>query len=321
MPVSVVTDSTAYLAPGLAATHGVAVAPLHVTIDGVTGRDGVDVGPAELTAALRPAPRAAPARTTLHLGARALELPHLERRHAAPLVAVSTSMCSPAELEEVYGGAAPDDTAPGSGVLAVHLSRRLSGTWDAARLAAGAMAARGVTVRVVDSRSAAMGLGFPVLAAARAAAAGADLDGAYRAAVDVAGRCRTLLCVDTLEHLRRGGRIGSATALLGTALAMKPLLHLVDGRIESLEKVRTTARAGARLVELAVAAAGTGPVAVAVHHLAAPERAAELADRLRARLSRTTELHVSEVGAVLGAHLGPGVLGVVVCPGGAGEPD
>lgn len=318
MPVSVVTDSTAYLAPGLAVAHHVTVAPLHVTIGSHTGRDGVDIGPEELVAALA---RPVGARTTLHLGARQVELPLRELRHPAPAAPVSTSMCSPAELSAVYADAAPAVTDPGSGVLAIHLSRHLSGTWDAARLAAASLAERGVDVRVVDSRSAAMGLGFPVLAAARAAAAGADLDGAYRAAVEVAARCRTLLCVETLEHLRRGGRIGHAAALFGTALAMKPLLHVVDGRIESLEKVRTAARAGARLAELAVAAAGTGPVALAVHHLAAPERAAELADRLRERLGRITELHVSEVGAVLGAHLGPGVLGVVVCPAGAGTPD
>lgn len=287
MVVRVVTDSTAHLAPGLAARYDVTVVPLHVTVAGRAYRDGVDIGPDELASVLR-------------------------RHRPGHRVQVSTSRCSVAELAVGYAGA-----DAGSGVLAVHLSRELSGTWESARLAA---AESDTTVRVVDSRSTAMGLGFPVLAAARAAAAGADLDGAYAAAVDTAARCRTLLCVDTLEHLRRGGRIGAAVALLGTALSVRPLLHVVDGRIVPLEKVRTSARALERLAALAVAEAGDAPTALAVHHLDAADRAAALVAELRRRTPNVTELHVSPVGAVVGAHLGPGVVGVVVCPGGAGEP-
>jgi DegV family protein with EDD domain len=167
-------------------------------------------------------------------------------------------------------------------------------------------------VRVVDSRSAAMGLGFAVLAAAEAAAAGRGANEVYQAAVDTAERTTTLFYVDTLEHLRRGGRIGAAQALLGTALAVKPILHVADGRIVPLEKVRTMSKGIARLEALTLAAAGDGPADVAVHHLAAAERAAVLADRLRARLPRLGQFHTSEVGAVVGAHVGPGVLGVVV---------
>jgi DegV family protein with EDD domain len=123
-------------------------------------------------------------------------------------------------------------------------------------------------------------------------------------------------CVETLDHLRRGGRIGAAAALVGTALAVKPLLHVDDGRIVPLEKVRTMGRAIARLVDLAASAAGSGPVGLAVHHLAAPERAAELATMLDDRVPGSTGCLISEVGAVIGAHTGPGVLGVVVLPGG-----
>ena len=121
-----------------------------------------------------------------------------------------------------------------------------------------------------------------------------------------------LFYVDTLEHLRRGGRIGAAAALVGTALAVKPLLHVVDGRIAPLEKVRTASKALARLEDLAVQRAADDPVDVAVHHLAAGEKAAALAERLRSRLPQLVDLHVSEVGAVVGAHVGPGLLGVVV---------
>jgi DegV family protein with EDD domain len=120
--------------------------------------------------------------------------------------------------------------------------------------------------------------------------------------------------VDTLEYLRRGGRIGPAAAVLGGALAIKPLLRVVDGRIEPLEKVRTMSRAIARLEEVAVAAAGVGPVDLAVHHLADPDRATALADRLRSRLPAAGDVVVTEVGAVVGAHVGPGMLGVVVAP-------
>jgi DegV family protein with EDD domain len=134
----------------------------------------------------------------------------------------------------------------------------------------------------------------------------------YAAAVGTAERTTTLFYVDTLEHLRRGGRIGAAQALLGTALSVKPILHVREGRIVPLEKVRTVSKGIARLEALAVAAAGDGPADVAVHHLAAAERAALLAERLRSRLPQVRQFYASEVGAVVGAHVGPGVLGVVV---------
>ena len=120
--------------------------------------------------------------------------------------------------------------------------------------------------------------------------------------------------VDTLEHLRRGGRIGAAQALLGNALAVKPLLHLRDGRVEPLERVRTAARAIARLEELALEAASGREVDIAVHHLASADRAEVLAEALRSRTEHLRELLVSEIGAVVGAHVGPGMLGVVVAP-------
>jgi DegV family protein with EDD domain len=158
-----------------------------------------------------------------------------------------------------------------------------------------------------------MGLGFAVLAAADAAQAGAAGSDVAAAAEAVAARCRLFFSVETLDRLRRGGRIGAAAAFVGTALAVKPLLHVAQGRIVPLEKVRTTARAAQRLVELAVRAAGDGPVDLAVHHLAAATRAEEVAARLRERL-QVARLLVSEVGAVIGAHVGPGLLGVVVVP-------
>jgi DegV family protein with EDD domain len=197
-------------------------------------------------------------------------------------------------------------------IVSIHLSSELSSTSDAARLAAAQVGEHLVTV--VDSRSAAMGSGFAVLAAARSAAAGADAAAVARTARETASATCTLFVVDTLEYLRRGGRIGSAAAVLGSALAVKPVLHVEDGRVVPLEKVRTTARALNRLVQRAVEEAGDGQVSVAVHHLAAEDRAQRLATELRERLPGLRELHVSELGAAIGAHVGPGAVGIVVAP-------
>ena len=125
--------------------------------------------------------------------------------------------------------------------------------------------------------------------------------------------------VDTLEHLRRGGRIGAASAFLGSALAIKPILTLKNGHISALEKVRTSSRALSRLEELAVAAAGRAPadadgVDISVHHLDSATRADDLAGRLRARVESAREVRVVELGAVVGAHVGPGTIAVAVSP-------
>jgi DegV family protein with EDD domain len=275
--VAVVTDSTAYLPDGVAERLGVQVVPLQVVLGGRSGAEGIEVTPVEVARAL------------------------------ASWVPVSTSRPTPADFAAVYRKALDGDAA---GVVSLHLSRELSGTWDSARMAAEEIGSD--AVRVVDSRSAAMGLGFAVLAAAERASEGGSLEESYAAGVSTADRTTTFFYVDTLEHLRRGGRIGAAQALLGTALSVKPILHVRDGRIVPLEKVRTASKGVARLEALAAAAAGEGPVDVAVHHLAAPDRATALAERLRARLPGLRRLHTSEIGAVVGAHVGPGVLGVVV---------
>lgn len=275
--VAVVTDSTAYLPDGLADRLAVRVVPLQVVLGGRSGAEGSEVTPAEVATAL------------------------------AGWVPVSTSRPTPAEFAAAYTKALADGA---DAVVSLHLSRELSGTWDSARMAAAEV--DGSRVRVVDSRSAAMGLGFAVLAAAQAAADGGSPEQVYAAAVGTAERTTTLFYVDTLEHLRRGGRIGAAQALLGTALSVKPILHVQDGRIVPLEKVRTVSKGIARLEALAVAAAGDGPADLAVQHLAAADRAGLLAGRLRARLPRIGQFYTSEIGAVVGAHVGPGVLGVVV---------
>lgn len=280
MPVVVVTDSTAYLPAGMVAARGLRMVPLEVRLGERIGREGVDIDAAELTAALAD-------------------------RH----MDVQTSRPAAAEFVACYRRAL---AAGADGVVSVHLSRELSGTWESARLAADEVGPD--LVRVVDSRATGMGLGYAVLAALDAADAGLSAAAVEAAAADVASRCRMFFSVDTLDRLRRGGRIGTAAALVGTALGVKPLLHVAQGRILPLEKVRTTARAAQRLVELSVKAAGDGPVDLAVHHLAAAERAEDVAARLRERIPHVARLLVSEVGAVIGAHVGPGLLGVVVVP-------
>lgn len=282
-----VTDSTSYLPEGFAERHRIRVVPLHVTVNDGARLDGVDLGPDELAAAMR------------------------ER------AAVSTSRPTPDEMAAVYRAA----LAEADHVVGVHISSRLSGTWEAGTLAAREIG--GDRVRVVDSRSAGMGLGFAVLAAAQTASAGVGVEVVAGVAAGVSRRTRSFFCVETLEHLRRGGRIGTTAALLGTALAVKPVLHVSDGRIAPLEKVRTSSRAMSRLVDLAVAAAGQpgrdspgNAARVAVHHLGTPRRATELATIVDERLPASGGCLVSEVGAAIGAHTGPGMLGVVVVPGG-----
>jgi DegV family protein with EDD domain len=223
---------------------------------------------------------------------------------------VSTSRPSPAALLAAYEKAQADGA---EAVVSIHLSAAMSGTFDSAVLAAKSAP---LPVQAVDSRSLGMALGYSVVSAASVAAEGADLDAVVDAAVRRARATSSLFYVDTLEYLRRGGRIGAAQALIGSALAVKPLLHVKDGKIAPLEKVRTSSRALSRLEDLAVERAGAGPVDAAVHHLASSVRAEQLAAGLRARLPHLEELSVSEVGAVVGAHVGPGMVAVVVAPRG-----
>ncbi|GGQ80345.1 DegV family protein [Couchioplanes azureus] len=278
MPVAVVTDSTAYLPSELGGTYDLTVVPLTVVINGDEGLEGEEISPAEVARAL---------------GARRS--------------AVSTSRPAPEQFARAYRKVLD---AGADGIVSVHLSAKLSGTYEAAALAAAAI---GPQIEVVDSQTTGMGLGFAALAAATAADRGGTLESVRRTAVEHAAQVSTLFYVDTLEFLRRGGRIGAASALLGTALSVKPILHVVDGAIVVRDKVRTAGRALARLVDLAVEASGTGEADIAVHHLGASDRAAALADAVSARLGdRLRDCYITEIGAVVAAHVGPGLAGVVV---------
>ncbi|MFJ9421274.1 DegV family protein [Streptomyces sp. NPDC101249] len=274
--VAIVTDSTAYLPPRTMEHHGITAVPLTVVLGDQALDEGTEISTRSLAQALQ------------------------KRRP------VTTSRPSPSLFADTYREAAETGA---TGIVSLHLSAELSGTYDAAVLAAREAP---VPVRVVDTGMVAMALGFCALTAAETAEAGGTVDDAVAAAEKRAARTTAYFYVDTLDFLRRGGRIGAAQALFGSALAVKPLLQLEGGRIEPLEKVRTASRAIARLEELVADRAGEAPVDIAVHHLAAPDRASALADRLRERLPGLVDLHVSEVGAVIGAHTGPGLLGAVV---------
>ncbi|GAA0678166.1 DegV family protein [Kitasatospora atroaurantiaca] len=276
--LALVTDSTAYLPQDAVDRHRIAVVPLSVAVGDEVLAEGVEISPKDVAEALRGKHR------------------------------VTTSRPSPETFAAAYRAAAEEGARA---VVSLHLSAELSGTYEAALLAA---AEAPIPVRVVDSRLVGMALGHCVLTAAQAAEDGRGLDEVVAAATARAARTSGFFYVDTLEHLRRGGRIGPARALLGSALAVKPLLHLSGGRIEPLEKVRTASRAIARLEEIAVERAGEAEVDIAVHHLAAEDRAEPLAERLRERVPGLRDLYVGEVGAVIGAHVGPGLLAVVVSP-------
>lgn len=279
--IAVVTDSSANLDPDEAAALGVTVVPLRVVIGGVQYLEGTEVSAEVLTEAMR------------------------------MKVTVTTSRPSPQAFLAEYARLGDEGF---DAIVSVHLSSEVSGTYDSAALAA---AESPQQVEVVDSRTLGLGLGFAVMAAARAADGDMPPARLARLAVERSAASSSLFYVDTLEYLRRGGRVGAARALLGSALAVKPLLHVTEGRIELLEKVRTSSRARVRLEDLAVERAGDGPLDLAVQHLAATDRAQELADRLRARLPQVGEIVVREVGAAVGAHVGPGMVAVVVSPHGS----
>ena len=281
--VAVVTDSTASLSHDVAAEHGIVVVPLQVVIGARSYDDGVD-------------PEASPEAV-----ARAL-------REFMP---VSTSRPNPAVLLETYERAAAEGAEE---IVSVHVSADVSGTYESAMLAARKAP---VKVHAVDSRQIGAGTGFAAVTAAEVVAEGGDGSEAARAARRRGTATASLFYVDTLEYLRRGGRVGAAAAFLGSALAVKPILRLDDGRIAPLDKVRTATRALARLEDLAVEAAGEEQVDVAVCHLAGEGPAQGLAEALTSRLAANLSgrtIGVAEVPSVLGAHVGPGLVGVTVAP-------
>jgi DegV family protein with EDD domain len=193
-------------------------------------------------------------------------------------------------------------------VVGVFVTSKLSGTVANARAAQAELS--DLKIRVVDSLTTSMGLGFMVLAAARAAAAGASLERVVAVAEEMRERVHLLFTLDTLEYLHRGGRIGGAKWLLGTALNIKPLLHLKDGMIEPLCQVRTKHKAIARMLEEAVERLGGKRMAEAsVIDVDCPEEGDALAQQVQERFA-VSPVYRTTVSPAIGTHAGPGTVGV-----------
>jgi fatty acid kinase fatty acid binding subunit len=271
--VVVVTDASSRLPADLLEKWAIRVVPLHILLDGADLRDGVDDIPDDIY-----------------------------KRHA------TTAAATPAELADAYQQALADSGGHGPlGVVAVHISSALSGTYGAAQRTAADL---DPNVRVIDSRSAAMGTGFVALAAARAAAAGGDLDTVADAARSAVSRCHAFMVVHRLDNLRRSGRIGGAQAWLGTALALKPLLRIDDGKLVLAQRVRTVSHATTAMIDRVCEIVGEGSAALAVHHVANPEGADEVAAALAQRLPACEPAIVTPLGPVLALHVGAGAVAV-----------
>lgn len=275
--VGLVTDSTSSIPPALAAQWGITVVPLQIQI-------GSQV-------------RAEPA-IPKDVLLRALEED----------IAVVTAPPDPAGFAWAYQDLA---NRGADEIVSVHISGRQSRTIEVAEKAA---AQSRVPVHVVDSYTAGMSLGYAVLAAARVAGAGG---GARRVMDCLARRLESsaeLIYVDTLEYLRKGGRIGAAAAMLGGALSLKPLLTMVNGQVAPMARVLGADRALRRLVDAAVRKAGGRQVDIAIEHFGAQDRADHVLSRLRPRLQAVREVTFTEVSSTIGVHVGPGAVGITISP-------
>ena len=279
MNVAIVTDSTSSLDPGDAEREQITVVPLQVIIGADVFTEGDDV--------------------TADMIAEAL----------AGFVPISTSRPAPDDFLAVYERLASEGA---EAIVSVHLSARMSGTLESAQLASKQAS---VPVTCIDSTQVGIATGFAAGRAAQARDAGSDAGEVADAAQRAGESSSALIYVDTLEYLRRGGRVGAAAALIGSALAVKPILTIEEGLVVPLERVRTKAKALARLEALAVekAQACDDGFDIGVQHLASLDTAAAVAERLATALGRES-VSVDEVGAAIGAHVGPGMISVTITP-------
>lgn len=276
-PVRVVTDSTADLPPELVEELGITVVPLQVIFGAESYRDGLDLSSEEFFRRLEHAP----------------ELP-------------TTSQPALGDFQRVYETLAQETDR----ILSIHLSARFSGTVETARRAAQALPPEaGCRIEVIDSGTVSMSMGFAVLAAARAARAGADLGACADIARSVLRRQRIAIALDTLEYLRRGGRIGRAQAFLGGLLRLKPILTIRDGEAQPLTRVRTHQKALEEILRICLAQGQV--VEAAVMHTTSHQDARLLAEEVTRRCPGVP-VHVGHLSPVIGVHGGPGVIGLAV---------
>ncbi len=272
--VAIITDSSATVPLHLARRLGIRVVPIVLAMNGRVYRDGVDVTAGQLYRWLR------------------------AEKHIP-----TTSAPSVGHFLRAYMTAAQD--APS--ILSIHVSSKFSSTYDAAVTASRLLDS--VPIQVMDSRTAAFGQGFVVLAAARKAAEGADLEAVRAQAEEVAADVKVLASLDTLTYLHRGGRIGGGAALAGAVLRLKPVFSVEDGRVEVFAKPRTKPRAIRTMVQHMEDVVDSRRIRAAVFHADVADEADELCGMVEQRFD-CIELHVAEFTPVMGAHTGPGVVGI-----------
>ncbi len=276
--VMIVTDSTAYIPEDILRGLPIRIVPLQVIWGEEQYRDGVDILPTEFY-----------------------------ERLATAEVMPSTSQTTPATFIDMYNQIREE----GYDIFSIHISSKLSGTIDSAIQANAALELD--NLEIFDSEASGMALGFQVLSVARAAANGASLKECWKIAEKAREQSGILFAVKTLEFLHRGGRIGGAAAFVGTMLNLKPILELREGKIESIDKVRTMSKALDRVVELLLEKVdGQYPVRVSVQHANAYTEAAQLLEKIQAKFpnGKLAETMISEVSPVIGTHTGPGLLGI-----------
>ena len=278
MTVRVVTDSTGDLPTEMAEELGIEVVPLNVHFGTDTYRDNIDITADEFYERLVSSPRTP-----------------------------TTSQPSVGAFLEVYQKILEEGA---DGIVSVHISAKLSGTWNSS-VQAREQLDDPSKVEVVDTGQASMGLGWVAVAAAKAAQAGGSLEEVASAARSAAEGVQVLFLVDTLEYLQKGGRIGKAQAMFGSVLSIKPLLTLQDGEVHPLEKVRTRGKGVARLVQLVQEAAPLQRMAVL--YTTTEDEARALAERLSPCVP-SGEIVIGRLGTVVGTYAGPGVLGVGWAP-------
>jgi DegV family protein with EDD domain len=274
---ALVTDSTAYVPAELVQKHNISVVPLILVWGDEMFEDGVDILPKEFYTRLKTAK-----------------------------VMPSTSQATPAKMQAIFQSLVDQ----GMDVLGMFISSKLSGTMQSAMQAKDTMGSAGEKVTLVDSQCTSMALGFQVLAAARAMDAGASLQECAAIAEKAHEKAGLFFAVDTLEFLHRGGRIGGAQRFIGSALNLKPILALKDGRVEGVERIRTKGKAQDRILELvSEKVKGKSNIRLATVHANAAEDAKILLDRASQALN-PSETFVTDLSPVVGTHAGPGTVGL-----------
>lgn len=280
--IALVTDSTAYIPKELCKKHNLTITPQVLIWGEETYQDGIDIQPDEFYVRLKTAK-----------------------------VMPSTSQVSPATMKSTFEGL----IAKGFDVLGIFISSKLSGTIQSANQAKEMMGKSGEKVIYIDSKTTAMALGFQVLAVARVLADGANMADAIALAEKARDHTGVYFAVDTLEFLHRGGRIGGAQRFLGTALNMKPVLAVQDGRVEAIERIRTKSKALERVLELVrEETKGKSPISLATLHASAEDDARTLLEKATMEL-QATESILTTVSPVVGTHAGPGTVGLAYMAG------